>query len=123
MPRRADVDDVEVVLDRLVGGDGRDIEIDRIIRHVHRLDHWNTGTGEHLPYAGRLVDPDHNHRFGMIAEHDLDRLFFLLVRVARVGDQHLDAAPLEHVLHAGEEVVEHTIGQRWNDHTHDVGAR
>jgi hypothetical protein len=92
-----------------------DQHVDRLIRHVPRLDDRNADLQEPLAQARRMRDARQQHAFRAAAQHGVEQLVFVFVAVAGEAEQHL-------IARAGHRVAENLHGfreKRVRDRRHD----
>ena len=100
-----------------------DIDVDRIVGQLHRLDDRNAGPFEHAARMVALVDAGQDHRLGVKAEHRWRWPSPPPPAVAPVEHHHLEAGWQERIVQRPQIVGEDAIGERGNEHADGTGVR
>ena len=100
-----------------------DIDVDRVVGQLHRLNDGNAGAFEHAAGVVALVDAGEDHRLGMQAEHGGDGLLLLRRLVAPVEHHHLEAGRQEGIVQCPQIVGKDAVGERGNEHADGAGVR
>ena len=94
--------------------------IDRLAVGIHDLDHRNARRLQHRPRGLGMFQPGDDHPRGAPRQHFVQNPLFLFRQIVGDADHRLQHGVFQHLIDAGQHLGEHHVGQRRDDHRHQV---